>query len=143
MLSCTACLKSKSKQIANDGYPYSGVRCLMVSTDQADSRCFYFRISWILMERHWFYFDSLTPLFWFDHFLETSAEIQKYFHSIFGSNESQKKLVKGHVEDLRPYCHNIYTVALLAVHKWIIFQLMLIVNKGDVVWYFSHVFIFP
>ena len=31
-------------------------RCLMVSTDQADSCCFYFRISWILMERHWFYF---------------------------------------------------------------------------------------
>ena len=31
-------------------------RCLMVSTDQADSRCFYFRISWILMERHSFYF---------------------------------------------------------------------------------------
>ena len=31
-------------------------RCLMVSTDQADSHCFYFRISWILMQRHWFYF---------------------------------------------------------------------------------------
>ena len=31
-------------------------RCLMVSTHQADSRCFYFKISWILMERHWFYF---------------------------------------------------------------------------------------
>ena len=26
-------------------------RCLMVSTHQADSRCFYFRIPWILMER--------------------------------------------------------------------------------------------
>ena len=39
-------------------------RCLMVSTDQADSRCFYFRISWILMERHWFYF--FHPL----HFLQ-------------------------------------------------------------------------
>ena len=31
-------------------------RCLMVYTNQADSLCFYFRISWILMERHWFYF---------------------------------------------------------------------------------------
>ena len=31
-------------------------RCLMVSTHQADQSCFYFRISWILMERHWFYF---------------------------------------------------------------------------------------
>ena len=31
-------------------------RCLMVSTDQADSRGFYFRISWILMEWRWFYF---------------------------------------------------------------------------------------
>ena len=30
--------------------------CLMVSTDQADSRSFYFRISWILMEWRWFYF---------------------------------------------------------------------------------------
>ena len=34
----------------------SSIRCLMVSTDQADSRCFYFRISWILMEWRWFYF---------------------------------------------------------------------------------------
>ena len=32
------------------------IRCLMVSTDQADPICFYFRISWILMERHWSYF---------------------------------------------------------------------------------------
>ena len=31
-------------------------RCLMVSTDQADPSCFYIRISWILIERHWFYF---------------------------------------------------------------------------------------
>jgi hypothetical protein len=31
-------------------------RCPMVSTDQADLSCFYFRISWILMERCWFYF---------------------------------------------------------------------------------------
>ena len=31
-------------------------RCLMVSTNQADPSCFYFRISWILMERLWFYF---------------------------------------------------------------------------------------
>ena len=36
--------------------------CLMVSTDQADSHCFYLRISWILMERHRFYF-SLSPPF--------------------------------------------------------------------------------
>ena len=31
-------------------------RYLMVSTDQADPSCFYFRISWILMEQHWSYF---------------------------------------------------------------------------------------
>ena len=31
-------------------------RCLMVSTDQADPIRFYFRISWILMERRWFHF---------------------------------------------------------------------------------------
>ena len=31
-------------------------RCLMVSTNQADPSCFYFRISWLLMERRWFYF---------------------------------------------------------------------------------------
>ena len=31
-------------------------RHLMGSTDQADPCCFYFRISWILMERPWFYF---------------------------------------------------------------------------------------
>ena len=30
--------------------------CLMVSTDQADPSCFYFSISWILMELRWFYF---------------------------------------------------------------------------------------
>ena len=39
-------------------------RCLMVSTNQADPSCFYFRISWILMERRWFYF--FHPL----HFLQ-------------------------------------------------------------------------
>ena len=31
-------------------------RCLMVSTDQVDPSCIYFRISWILMERCWFHF---------------------------------------------------------------------------------------
>ena len=31
---------------------YLRTRCLMVSTDQADPSCFYFRISQILMERH-------------------------------------------------------------------------------------------
>ena len=30
-------------------------RCLMVSIDQADPSYFYFRISWILMEPHWFH----------------------------------------------------------------------------------------
>ena len=39
-------------------------RCLMVSTNQADPGCFYFRISWILMEQCWFYF--FHPL----HFLQ-------------------------------------------------------------------------
>ena len=37
-------------------------RCLMVLTDQADPSCFYFKISWILMEWHGFYF-SLSPSF--------------------------------------------------------------------------------
>ena len=37
------------------------IRCLMVSTDQSDPSCFYFRISWILMERHWFYFFLSPP----------------------------------------------------------------------------------
>ena len=37
------------------------IRRLMVSTDQADPSCFYFRISWILMERRWFYFFSSPP----------------------------------------------------------------------------------
>ena len=44
------------------------IRCLMVSTDQADPHCFYFRISWILMEWLWFYFFfcplHLFPLHW-------------------------------------------------------------------------------
>ena len=35
---------------------YVSTRCLMVSTDQADPSCFNFRISWIFMERRWFYF---------------------------------------------------------------------------------------
>ena len=35
-------------------------RRLIGSTDQADPSCFYFRISWILMEQSWFYF--LCPL---------------------------------------------------------------------------------
>ena len=36
-------------------------RCLVVSTDQVDPSCFYFIISWILMERRWFYFFSSPP----------------------------------------------------------------------------------
>ena len=32
------------------------IRRLMGSTDQADPSCIYFRISWILKERPWFYF---------------------------------------------------------------------------------------
>ena len=32
------------------------IRCLMGSTNQADPSCFYFRISWILMEWLWFHF---------------------------------------------------------------------------------------
>ena len=36
-------------------------RCLMVSTNQADPSCFYFRSSWILMERRWLYF--FRPLY--------------------------------------------------------------------------------
>ena len=32
------------------------IRRLMGSTNQADPSCFYFRISWILMEWRWFYF---------------------------------------------------------------------------------------
>ena len=43
---------------------YIHSRCLMASTNQADPGCFYFRISWILMERRWFYF--FHPL----HFLQ-------------------------------------------------------------------------
>ena len=31
-------------------------RLVLVSTDQAIPSCFYFRISWILMEQHFFYF---------------------------------------------------------------------------------------
>ena len=37
-------------------------RCLMVSTDQADPSCFYFRISWILMGWLWFNFFCLLHL---------------------------------------------------------------------------------
>ena len=40
------------------------IRCLMVSTNQADASCFYFRISWILMEQRWLNF--FHPL----HFLQ-------------------------------------------------------------------------
>ena len=36
-------------------------RCLMVSTNQADPTCFYFRISWILMEGRRVYFFSSPP----------------------------------------------------------------------------------
>ena len=43
---------------------YISNRRLMGSTDQADPSCFYFRISWILMEQRWFYF--FHPL----HFLQ-------------------------------------------------------------------------
>jgi len=43
---------------------YLLTRCLMLLTNQADPGCFCFRISWILMERRWFYF--FRPL----HFLQ-------------------------------------------------------------------------
>ena len=43
-------------QIQNNRIWTINSRCLMVSADQADPTCFYFRISWILMEQRWFYF---------------------------------------------------------------------------------------
>ena len=49
------------------------IRCVMVSTDQADSRCFYFRILWILMEWCWFYFFFFLPF---------SAGPQKQQHKV-------------------------------------------------------------
>jgi hypothetical protein len=50
-------LLSISYMIERTRYLY--IRRLMGSTDQTDPSCFYFRISWILMERHWFYFFPL------------------------------------------------------------------------------------
>ena len=47
-------------------------RCLMGSTDQACSSGFYFRISWILMEQHWFYF--FHPL----HFLQGLRSLKNW-----------------------------------------------------------------
>ena len=47
-------IKSRLQQLPIQYYIY--FRCLMVSTNQADPSCFYFRISWILMEGCWFYF---------------------------------------------------------------------------------------
>ena len=38
-------------------------RCPMGSTDQADPSCFYFRISWILMERCCFYLFFVPSVF--------------------------------------------------------------------------------
>ena len=54
-------LKGAIQQVRRSNFaqfwPYIiATRCLMVSTDQADPSCFYSRISWILMERRWFYF---------------------------------------------------------------------------------------
>ena len=48
------------------------IRCLMVSTNQADPGCFYFRISWILMEPRWFYF--FHPL----HFLQGLRSLKNW-----------------------------------------------------------------
>ena len=44
-------------EICNKLLMYICIRCLMVSTNQADPGWFYFRISWILMERRLFYFS--------------------------------------------------------------------------------------
>ena len=49
------------KQYESQGNPIL-IRCPVPSTDQALPSCFYFRISWILMEWHWFYF-FLSPSF--------------------------------------------------------------------------------
>ena len=38
------------------------IRRLVESTDQADPSCFYFKISWILMDPLWFYFFLSPPL---------------------------------------------------------------------------------
>ena len=51
---------------------YLLIRCLMVSTNQADPGCLYCRISWILMERHWFYF--FHPL----HFLQSLKSLKHW-----------------------------------------------------------------
>ena len=46
----------KSRRAADLAKHHDEFRRLMGSTDQADPSCIYFRISWILMERPWFYF---------------------------------------------------------------------------------------
>ena len=42
---------------------YIHTRRLMGSTDQADPNCFYFRISWLLMDRCWFYIETQSQEF--------------------------------------------------------------------------------
>ena len=61
-ISLLQCSLSNQRSIANCYLLLLDSRCLMVSTNQADPYCFYFRISWILMERHWFQFFGSRDL---------------------------------------------------------------------------------
>ena len=55
-------------------YNYT-TRRLMGSTDQADPSCMYFRITWILMKRLWFYF--FCPL----HLLQGLRSLRNWLHT--------------------------------------------------------------
>ena len=75
---CYQKMQEQSKEVKFDNsirvfYTKLYIRRLMGSTYQADPRCIYFRISWILMERQWFYFFLSPPLV---------AGPQKYKHKI-------------------------------------------------------------
>ena len=73
------------------------IKCLMVSTNQADPGCFYFRISWILMEGHWFNFFRPLHLMqglgslehWLLHKISMTILDQKFRFRYFCSNISR------------------------------------------------------
>ena len=75
---------------------YVLIRCLMVSTDQADPSCFYFTISWILMERHWFYFfhplHLVQGLRSLEHWLLQKLSMKILFSTIITLNVMIKKM---------------------------------------------------
>ena len=90
----------------------------MGSTNQADPSCFYFRISWILMELPWFYFFVPSTSQWCVLTISVplgvgQAPVDNSRGSYKIKNVAQKKLVSFGTFRLIPYIQKIWILSTM------------------------------